>query len=326
MSRSLWNFVCGFAKITVKGQHIERFIRICCARDICLQRLKFRYASISFEVDHGFVKEIEQIANKCNCEITNISLHGRPVIYRTAIKLIGLVVGLLASLIIFFFGTSFVTKIEIYGNDTVAIGDLVKYLESQGIYVGAIKYGVSDQHVSNQLLLEDSRISWAEFDIQGTVAILKISETNYVNIRPEDSICDIVADRDGYIVGITCLAGHSLVKVGHVVTEGQILVSHFVSEKEQGVVCAKAIVMAIVWDTYSQDVPKGTDEDTVWEMLKRRVATDMEGMSYKIVSTTISKGVDSDQYSILVEYTTNIAKAVNVEGTLEYDRDHENIH
>ncbi|MBR5137312.1 MAG: sporulation protein YqfD [Clostridia bacterium] len=326
MSTSLWNFVCGFAKMTVEGQQCNRFIRICCARDICLINLKFDADSISFDVDHGMVKEIQSIATKCNCHIKSVTLHGRPVVYKAVVRSLGLLLGVLVSMAMFFLGTSFITKIEVQGNDSIAIGDLLEYLETQGIYIGAIKYGISDEHVSNQLLLADSRISWAEFDVQGTVATLKISEANYISSRPNGEICDIVAARDGYIVGITCLSGHSLVKVGRAVSAGEILVSHFVSEKEEKVVSAKAVVMAIVWETYSQDVPKGTEEDAVWDMLRRRVASEMEGMTYKIVNTTISRGLEVDEYSVLVEYTTNIAKTKYIEGTVEYDGDSENIH
>ncbi len=326
MRRSLWNFICGYANMNLKGQHVERFIRICCARDICLHNLVVVGDQISFSVDYAMVDLLHQIADKCGCQLSDVSIHGRPVFLRIAYGSVGLLLGIAMAVLLFFLGTSFVTRVEIEGNVNISDGDLLSFLETQGIRPGALKYGVQDQHISNQLLMEDPRVSWAEFDIDGTVATLKVAEANYIYGRPDHTISDIVASRDGYIVGITCLAGHSVVSAGQAVYQGQLLVSHFVSDMEQSVVNAKAVVLAIVWDTYTQVMPSGTPDEEVWEMLRSRIASEHEGMSYTIVNNSIIRGVDEDEYTIVVETTTNIAETRYIEGALFYDGNGEDIH
>lgn len=326
MGVNLWHFVCGYANITLSGSAIDRFIRICCSRNICLHRLSRSHDSISFMADHSAVADLHQIADKCHLVTVSQSIQGLPVLYKSVIQRLGVVFGLLGAIVIFFIGTSFVLKVEIKGNDMVSSADLVEFLEAQGIYVGCVKYGFQNEHISNALLLTDPRISWAEFDISGTVATLTVSEFDYIHGRPDYEIADVVAVRDGFIVGLTCLAGNPVVSVGQAVTEGQLLVSHFISDKEIGVTSADAVVMAIVWDYYDQDVPAGTDSDSVWQMLYRRISSDREGMNYSIVSHSVTKGIELDRYTVVVESTVNIAERKYIEETIIYDGDIEDIY
>lgn len=324
MKEGLWNFICGYANMSLSGQHTERFIRICCARGICLHSVKCREDVIEFCVDHRYTSQIDEIAEKCGLDILACRVHGTPVLRRRVLSSLGLLLGMLMALVVFFFGTSFITDVVIVGNVDISQADLLEFLEGQGITVGTVKYGLKDERISNALVISDPRVAWAEFDVSGTVATLTVSEANYIHGRPDDRVADVVAARDGYIIGITCLSGDAKVSAGEAVYAGQLLVSHYVSDMEQSMVNAKAVVVAIVWDTYSQTATPDTPEEEVWEMLRRRVQVDMEGMNYSIISSQVNKGTDFNEYTIVVESTTNIAETKYIGDSCSYDGNGEN--
>ncbi len=324
MREGLWNFICGYANMSLSGEHIERFIRICCARGICLHGVKSRGDGIDFSVDHRFMSQIDEIVHKCGLRVLTCRVHGTPVLRRRVLSSMGLVLGMLMALAVFFLGTSFITDVVIVGNVDVPQADLLQFLEDQGIAAGTVKYGLKDERISNALVISDPRIAWAEFDVSGTVATLTVSEANYIHGRPDDRAADVVASRDGYIVGITCLSGDAKVSAGEAVYAGQLLVSHYVSDIEQSMVNAKAVVLALVWDSYSQIAAPDTPEEEIWEMLRGRVRADMEGMSYTIVSSQVNRGTDTNEYTVVVEYTTNIAETKYIGDSCSYDGNGEN--
>lgn len=254
----LINYILGYVNILIEGYYIERFINICISKEILIWNLKREKSSIlKLNVSIKDFKKIREIAKKTKCKVKIQSKNGLPFLLHKYKK--RKVFFVLLILIIFTIITvsNFIWNIEIVGTDKIPKEELIKDLNECGLTIGKNKATVNTKDIINDIRLKREDIAWIGINLKGTNAIVEVVEADKKpDIINEDELCNIVAKKDGVITKINSQNGTSLVKVGDVVKQGDILIGGWLEGKYTGTryVHAEGEVQARVWYTQKQTI------------------------------------------------------------------------
>ncbi|MCI8630819.1 MAG: hypothetical protein HFG67_00925 [Firmicutes bacterium] len=221
-------------KIRVEGFGLHRLITECIAKGIVLQNIRFisdieAVMSISAE-DYPRLKKLA----KSKYRITVSSEEGwLPFIHGLKMRKAALL-GLSLFLIIIYYQSLFVSEIRIYGYEHFTEEEVRTALSDIGFEVGSRKLSTKDEanEVKLHLFRELPGISWVGITYKGTLAEVTIVEGEE-NPKKEtvDAPCDIVADREGYIVEVIPREGIRAVEDGEYVVPGDVIISGAVPYK-----------------------------------------------------------------------------------------------
>ena len=129
-----------------------------------------------------------------------------------------------------------VWDVRIEGNDRLSEYAVEDALSKAGFHVGAPWRSIDKKKIETGILANNPDIAWISLNRRGTVAYVRIIESENVGVVevPAPLYSNIVADRDGVIEQITVNSGEAVVKAGDVVRAGDVLISGVV-ESEGGV-------------------------------------------------------------------------------------------
>ena len=170
------------------------------------------------------------------------------------------------------FSYSRIWDVRVSGNSNLSDYTVQESLAKCGFCIGSGWSSVDKNEVEAQLLSDNPNIAWISINRRGTVAYVEVIESENIGIdEGAGYICsNIVADRDGVIEEIAVESGIAAVKVGDVVTAGQILISGVV-ENESGVRFCRAV--GSVRASGAVDISaEATDRYAVKKSVKTRLA------------------------------------------------------
>jgi similar to stage IV sporulation protein len=187
---------------------------------------------MDFKVRTSGYTALQNIAWENNFDLSIITSEGLPF-YRNLLKRrMGFFGGALIFFLALYLMTSFVWFIDVSGNHSVDNKRIILTAAKYGVYQGAAKWNFSRSEVEEGMLRDISEISYAEIDIQGVKAHIKVVE----KIIPKQEItgpCHMVAIKDGVVEDVLVLEGQANVKSGDVVGKGDILISGIVFPEKQ---------------------------------------------------------------------------------------------
>ena len=246
-------FIFGYVNISVEGYYIERFINICISKNILLWNMK-REKSTYLNSNIGIkeFKKIKEIAKKTKCKIKINKKNGLPFILNKYKKRKIFVLSLIFIILLIFLSSNFIWNIEIQGIDESKEAEIISILKENGLYIGNSKRKIDTKKIINNIRMQRDDIAWISINLDGTNAIVKISEsTKKPDIINKDEYCNIVSDKEALITKISAKTGTALVKPGDIVTKGTILVGGWMEGKYTGTryVHSDAEIEAKVWYT-----------------------------------------------------------------------------
>lgn len=230
MLLSLLKFMRGYLILTVTGASAERFLNLCCKKNIliwnltpCKEEKGFRFC-MSLP---GYMKTKDiqkrthtkvRIQNKCGLPF--LLYHHR---YR---KLF--VVGLVSAAILIFYSSAFVWKVEINGVNSLSSDTILCWLESEHQSYGTRKKDINCSALEAKLRNTFHNIAWTSVKIEGTKLTVDITESLPIDkqvVLPGEGAWDIVSKEQAVITKICTRSGKPLVEKGDGVSPGAILVS-----------------------------------------------------------------------------------------------------
>lgn len=140
----------------------------------------------------------------------------------------GMLVGLLLAVLIVISSGFYIWDVRISGNEGLTDSDIENTLTKCGFGIGSPKIGLRTDKLENRVLMEDGRIAWISVNIKGTVAHVKVRESELkpnADAESDDTPANIVAARSGRIERIELSDGNVIVGAGDTVDEGELLVS-----------------------------------------------------------------------------------------------------
>ena len=246
-------FLFGYLNISVEGYYIERFINICISKNILLWNMK-REKSTYLNCNIGIkeFKKIKKITKKTKCKIKINRKKGLPFILNKYKKRKIFAIFLILVVVFIFISSNFIWNIELKGIDTIKESEIINLLNENGLCIGNSKRKIDTKKIINNIRMQRSDIAWISINLDGTNAIVKISEsTKKPEIINKDEYCNIISDKEALITKISAKTGTALVKPGDIVTKGTVLVGGWMEGKYTGTryVHSEADIEAKVWYT-----------------------------------------------------------------------------
>ena len=226
MLLSLWKYVKGCVRISVRGFSRERFLNLLAANDIFAWDIVNRRSQIVLTLTVSGFKRIRPILKKTNCRFKIISRGGLPFIVHKYRRRTVFACGFAIFFLLVFYMAQFIWLIDINGNSALSDAEILHYMESRGIYTGVYKRSININTLKDELRAKFPQIAWISITQNGTRLYIDISE----NIKNTEVLnysvpCDIISNRDCIIADIVAQSGTPLVKAGDAVKKGDVLIS-----------------------------------------------------------------------------------------------------
>ena len=254
------SFLFGYSIISSHAENAERIINLCNERKIPFSEVVLEDESLRFSVPLFYEQRMRKAAREHEIEISVISRRGIPALFLRYRLRVGLLAGLICSILIFAFSSRLVWDIEIDGAVRLSERELLKTLADCGLSVGTRLRDVDADVLENQILILSDDISWISVNLSGNVACIEIRERDFpIPDEYGDALySNVTASQSGVIVGFEDINGALDVKIGDAVSKDQLLISGILGGEglPTRLTNAHGKVLAEVEDTVEIKIPK----------------------------------------------------------------------
>jgi len=263
----IWNYLKGYVIIKAVGFYAQRFMNMAAYRGIRLWNVKNDDMVFTITFSYGDMEKVKKCALDSQCRIKTVKTVGLPAVFKRYHTRTSFLAGALFFVVFCCFMSNFVWTVKTEGNLKIPTEKLIEYVSNMGLKPGAVKTGLDLGKISNRLILDFDDAAWATIRLDGTKAIVSVSESAKSKKTEQGLTGDITASRDGVIESITSISGTSQVRAGDVVQKGQVLVKASVAiNNDDGTfvekpVEAEAFVRALTVYDITETVPLSTTEN-----------------------------------------------------------------
>ena len=217
----------GFLEISVSGDQLERFLNLCHARAVSLERIRYlSEKNITTRISINDFRKLLPIHRKTRVRIHILKKRGLPFLLLRIQKRKCFTAGFLLCVVLLLWLSGHIWNIHIDGNVKNSTPQLLEFLDQQGITHGIRKNQVNCTRIADLLRKNYPDITFVSARVQGTRLLLTIQEENLTeDIQQTNSPCNLISDLDGKIVNMVIRNGTPLVKTGDICKQGDILVS-----------------------------------------------------------------------------------------------------
>ena len=216
------NSAGSFARLNVKGLNLTNLINTCVNEDITLLNLdKHNSREIEFSLSDKDLNKFKKI-NTSSLEVSFVSSSLKNKIVHFLIYRMGLVIGIIASLIFMFFIQNRLININVYGNTSINKDEIVEKIKDFGIKKFSTM-NFSNQDLENYLA-QSLDLSFVSVITKGNTLIINVKEE-----LPDisQSYLPITAEYNMIIKDIKVFSGTCTKKVRDIVYAGDILVEPY---------------------------------------------------------------------------------------------------
>lgn len=150
---------------------------------------------------------------------------GLPFILKRYRYRFGIFVGFIIMCAIIYASLGVIWDVRVVGNDSVSELEVISELEKVGLSVGKRIKALDIDETENRLLINSDSLAWVSINLIGTVANVEVIEKQSAPQTAKAKPSNLVAKQNGEIVALEVYTGHPSVKLGDIVSKGDILVS-----------------------------------------------------------------------------------------------------
>lgn len=219
-------YLYGFAKIHLRGIHINRFVNLCKARDIKLWNLEQKEDEIFFFTASKDIARLEEPARKTGSDVEVLRVYGIREFIRKNKKRIPFAAGFILFAVLIYIQSLFIWEISVSGESDYTSDEILQHINEYYVQTGTPKSKVDCAELEKNLRKDFEDIAWISCALTGTKLSVEITET--LNVFTDTSMkepCNIIASQDCTITEIVTASGTPVVKAGDDVKKGDILIS-----------------------------------------------------------------------------------------------------
>jgi similar to stage IV sporulation protein len=257
--------IFGYREYRLIGDDFERFFNRVADEALTIYTIRPTEGGVTFRTWFFAEKALREITEELGLEIERTSSGGLPIFLSKYKHRYGIFAGIIITFLFLIFTSFFIFDIQIDGNYLIYDEDILRVLEENGLYKGALAHRIDPQRVKLELLEEFESISYAYVNLKGSRAEVRIIESNLPPALDSTTPCNIVAAEDGQIIRFETYRGEACVLRGEGVEEGQLLVTGVLDSKRIGyrTVHASALIMARTMQTITITQPYITTEQVL---------------------------------------------------------------
>ncbi|MFQ6752093.1 MAG: sporulation protein YqfD [Clostridia bacterium] len=288
-------------RFDLSGYNIDYLLKTLYLKKITLINLvRTAVDQVSFEVLDKDIKKVKR-------HIANYKVKSTPSIVRRLPKIIlaniGIMIGVIVSMVIGAIATKFTWQIEIFGLENLSKKEILEVLSDNDISVGKINTQTSE-HIEEILMNNYDRIAQVSVIRHGTAIIINLSEKL---VYREDIYEPIRAKYDGIISSIRIVTGTTNVKIGDYVHAGDVLVLPFNINSHGEKVSVRPIA-EIDAEIYIVGSARVDREETALV----RTGRISRVYKYEIFNFSIFSGKNKNSFALfdLVSYNENVSRLI----------------
>ncbi len=223
----LWNYLCGYVIIQIKGLALERFVNRALSDGIDIWDVKREAdGSMSAKVGVGGFYALRRLLRHESWSVHICMKHGLIMRLSALRDRKVLLYGWIPVLLLLFAASRMVWFIDIEGCDRVSPKAILETLENTGVGIGTKRRSFTLGELNEAVQNSDERIAVASVTVSGVVMHVEIREAQEKQMREEgERPGSIVAEKDGFLLSVTALCGHSVAKRGQTVKAGELLIT-----------------------------------------------------------------------------------------------------
>lgn len=221
----IWRYLFGFITIKISGKDSEKFITTASSNGINIWNLCWKDGFIYGNISTNNFLKLFHIRHSARCEVKIIKKYGLFIKTKRYKKRFGLFIGAIVFIFIIYFMSNFIWIININGNKIISTQSIKDNCQKLGITEGVSKNKINSKYDAQRLQLTQDEISWCSFNIEGCILNINITEVPKSDKETRETPCNIKASIDGKITKIDVASGDVKIKVGDVVSKGDLLVS-----------------------------------------------------------------------------------------------------
>ncbi len=218
-----FRFIMGYVLVSTCGDYPERFLNLIVNGGFRVWNTRRRGENMEFCIFVRDYKRVRVYRRKCGVRMRVWRRYGLPFIL-ARYRRMGLVVGAAAFVAVMVIMPQYVWSINVSGNSKLTSEQINSALNTVGISVGTPLSEVDVDNMRLRLALLLPEISWASINIDGTSVNVEVRETT-PKIDSDTAFSNLTARYDGIVTAVYVRQGTAAVKVGDVVTKGDLLVA-----------------------------------------------------------------------------------------------------
>lgn len=314
MPKEILRYFEGYAKLKLTGLSIEKFINKVQSSDIILLNIKRnKYREVTLEVNRCDLGKVKDTAGQFGLEMEILGERGISYYSQRFFKHKSFALGMVVCILLLYLSASFVWKVEVVGNKTVSGKELMSTAKDLGIKPGILKSSIDHDKFVLGLLKKEKQLTWAELEISGVKAKISVAEGKRApKARDYKTPCNVIADKDGFLVKLNALNGQKNVEEGNAVKKGQILVAGAVSTETSPVRYVHALGQA--WaNTYYYGEGQANITDFLYKKTGKqavRYQLDVNGTVIPLYAGKVDTGFK--KYSVSMDNKTLEGLGLNI--------------
>ena len=257
--RGIDGIVYGRARMTVEENRLLDLLNILLELGESYKNIVSSEDGASVELSYLAALRAQKICRERGIAAKTELLGGFPYWLACLKKRPGLLIGFLLAFIMISLGNRVLWDVRIEKNDCLPDYELICILEDYGVRPGAFISKLEIGDIQTRIEADNEEIAWISVNVIGTVAYVEaIGEV----VPPEKESppwdgTNLVAARDGTVVGFEVIAGEPIVSAGQPVLEGELLVGGLIDSERFGyrAVEARGKVFALTEYVFETEIP-----------------------------------------------------------------------
>ena len=222
--KRLFLFFCGVRRMRIGRSYAGELMNLCRQGGFVYRNLRFCGEQVCFEATLLTSRRILSACADRGISVVVDREWGLPLLFHRYRSRYGLAVGLLCFAAIVFFSGRVLWSIQPEGNRMLSDAQVLEELAACGLRVGMPLSQLDTEVLENRVLIASDEISWISINMRGTVAHVELREVESVPPTERYDAANLVAEQSGIIERFENIRGNLAVKIGDVVSRGDLLV------------------------------------------------------------------------------------------------------
>lgn len=256
--RWLLYWLLGNTVIEIESCDLKNLLNVANKTGIRILNIKISEEKATFQVFVYNEKKIVAALINAKIKYKFLKKSGVLEFLKKYVHRVGIVIGICIMALAVCFSSKFIWQINISGLERLNEEYICKLLKNEGVYIGAYSPLINRKKLYSSIIRNDDNISWITVNFIGGIANVEISERDYTEAAEmKADAANIIAKKDGQIVGTEIQNGKCIVNKGDVVKKGEVLVSGIYDTANGGTryVYADADIFALVSEEFVIEVP-----------------------------------------------------------------------
>ena len=224
----MMELLLGRVTVEGRGEDVPTILTLC-------MQYHLPYRDVEISPDHAVVRmtmswlcadTLVRIGKQQGIALRRVASAGLPRLLRFLYHRPGIPIGIFLAVMLTVWGSGRLWEVRVEGNHRLSETEILSELEAVGLTPGCNVRSLDVDAMENRLLMHSEGISWITINLVGTVAEVQIREKLPTAEKAEGNTpANLVASRDGIVVGCEVLNGKVVTQVGRAVRRGELLVS-----------------------------------------------------------------------------------------------------